>query len=224
MAAPQIIGTSAIVLDNSTGEVLYEKDADARRAVASTQKLLSALLVAEAGNLDQMVTVAATDPCGRCGQPRFDGGRQLHSPGPPRGLLIPSGADATRCLARTQAGSEVAFADLMNQRAIELGMADSHFVNSTGLTETGQYSTARDIGKLAMAAMRNPVIVPIIRKKTLAFVFANSSVTTFANTERTVDQVALLSRDEDGAYIGSGKVSRIIWLPRGTHHHRGGAQ
>ena len=182
MAAPEIIGTSAIVLDNFTGEVLYEKDADERRPIASTQKLLSALLVAEAGNLDQMVAVAATDPAVDAANLGLTAGDSYTRQALLEGMLITSGADATRCLARTQAGSEAVFADLMNQRAIELGMADSHFVNSTGLTETGQYSTARDIGKLAMAAMRNPVIVPIIRKKTLAFVFANSSMTTFANT------------------------------------------
>ena len=182
MAAPQIIGTSAIVLDNSTGEVLFEKDADDPRAIASTQKLLTALLVAEAGNLDQMVTVAAADPPAGAAILGLTAGDSYTRQALLEGMLIPSGADATRCLARTQAGSYQAFVDLMNQRAIELGMGNSHFANSTGLTETGQYSTARDIGKLAMAAMRNPVIAPIIRKKTLDFVFANSSVTTFAST------------------------------------------
>ena len=182
--APEIIGTSAIVVDNATGEVIYEKGADVQRHVASTQKLLSALLVAEAGGLDELVTVAATDPPVDAVNLGLTPGDSYTRQALLEGMLVASGSDATRCLARTQAGSYAAFANLMNQRASELGMTNSHFVNSTGLTVPGQYTTARDLGRVARTAIRNPEIAQIVRKGSIDFVFADSSVTTFANTNQ----------------------------------------
>ena len=204
-AAPEIIGTSAIVLDNATGEVLYEKNADFQRAVASTQKLLSALLVAEAGDLDQMVTVAASDPPADAATLGLTAGDSYPRQALLEGMLVASGSDATRCLARTQAGSYQAFAALMNQRATELGMVNSHFVNSTGLTEIGQYSTARYLGKIAMTTLRNPVISPIIRKKTLDFVFANTTMTTFSNTNELLTMSPFCHGMKTGYTTAAGK-------------------
>lgn len=158
----ELVAESALAIRIDTSLVVYAKNIDEKRPVASTQKLLTALLIAESGDLDSRIAVARTD-----GQV------------PPRNLWITQGSfyskrtllemmlirsfnDVTKCLARDHAGSQAEFAGLMNQRAVELGMKQSHFVNAHGLTAEGQYSTARDMMRLAYAAWSNEEIRRIV--------------------------------------------------------------
>jgi D-alanyl-D-alanine carboxypeptidase (penicillin-binding protein 5/6) len=183
---PAVRADRVIVVDAITGDVLCEKNPDKRGPVASTQKLLTSLLIVESGNLEDYLTVEepdiACDPV-RIGlkpgetYPRI----QLLT-----ALLVKSSNDIAQALARDTAGSIEAFVDRMNRRARELGMNDSHFVNPHGLPADDQYSTARDMGRLALAADRNPVIRDLISVRRFQFIKADGTVIHLENTNRVL--------------------------------------
>ena len=148
---PKTGAASVIVVDAHSGQTLYEKNADQIRAAASTQKLLTALIVAERGFLDQPVTVQPIDTMAEPVKLNIKAGDNYQRIDLLRALLVKSPNDVARCLARDNAGSIEAFAEVMNRRAHELGAVHSHFVNPNGLPIPGQYSTARDHRKVACA-------------------------------------------------------------------------
>jgi D-alanyl-D-alanine carboxypeptidase (penicillin-binding protein 5/6) len=94
--------------------------------------------------------------------------------------------DVARCLARDNAGSVEAFADKMNQKAAQLGMTQSHFVNPNGLPIPDQYSTARDMSKVAFAAYHNPILRSIVCLKEVDFQYADGRVRKFDSTNRVL--------------------------------------
>ncbi|MGB9475683.1 MAG: D-alanyl-D-alanine carboxypeptidase, partial [Candidatus Udaeobacter sp.] len=149
---PKTTAASVIVVDANSGKILYEKNADQFRAAASTQKLLTALIVAESGFLDRQVTVQPTDTNAEPVKLNIKAGDTYQRIDLLRALLVKSPNDVARCLARDNAGSIEAFADVMNRRAQQLGAVHSHFVNPNGLPIPGQYSTARDLSLIARAA------------------------------------------------------------------------
>lgn len=158
-------GTNAkacIVIDAVTGASLFEKNADVRRAPASTQKLLAALVALDCAKPDQIFTVNASDTKVEPHKMYLKAGEKypfitlLHA------MLIESCNDVARCIARNCAGSEAKFAEWMNIKAARLGMKNSRFSNASGLTVPDQYSTARDLAKLARAAIYNPTIRSIV--------------------------------------------------------------
>jgi len=179
---PRVSAGSAIVVDAASGNVLYAGNADQRRPVASTQKLLTALLVAEAGDLDRMIDVEASDTWAEPTKLYIKPGDQYSRRDFLRILLVKSMNDVARALARDNAGSVEAFADKMNARAVQMGMRESNFVNPNGLPAPGQYSTARDMARLALFAYRNRTLREIMCQKSIAWRYNNGRVTTFSNT------------------------------------------
>ncbi len=153
---PQIHAASAMVLDAQTGRVLHEVNADQQRPVASTQKLMTALIVAEEGNLDAIVRVEAPDTWAEPSMLYIKPGETYRRGDLLRVLLVKSMNDVARCLARDNAGSVEAFATKMNAKAAQLGMTNSHFVNPNGLPTPGQHSTARDMGKARHGGLSQP--------------------------------------------------------------------
>ncbi len=181
---PRTRAASVVVADAVSGQVLYEKNANEPRQPASTQKLLTALLIVEAGNLDKTVTVRFEDTLAEPVKLGILPGETYTRRELLRVLLVHSVNDVARCLARDNAGSIEAFAEKMNAKARELGMLHSHFVNPNGLPAPGQYSTARDMARLALAAYRSATIRMIVCTKDLAFQFSNGRVETFPNTNK----------------------------------------
>jgi D-alanyl-D-alanine carboxypeptidase (penicillin-binding protein 5/6) len=179
---PIVSSGSAIVVDAATGRVLHEVNADQRRPVASTQKLLTALLIAEAGNLDQEVLVEASDTWAEPTKLYIKPGDVYSRYDFLRILLVKSMNDVALALARDNAGSVEAFADKMNARAIQMGMLESHFANPNGLPAPGQYSTARDMARLALVAYRNRTLRSIMCQKSITWRYNSGKVTTFSNT------------------------------------------
>jgi D-alanyl-D-alanine carboxypeptidase (penicillin-binding protein 5/6) len=183
---PAIQAAAAIVLDAQTGKVLFEHNADDARPVASTQKLLTGLIVAEEGDLDADVRVHQTDtfaePSKLYIKPGevYDRGKLLQI------LLVKSMNDVARCLARDNAGSVEAFAAKMNAKAAQLGMETSHFLNPNGLPAPGQYSTARDMSKVALAAYKNRVIRSLVCQKSVTWRYNDGRVRSFDSTNRVL--------------------------------------
>ena len=183
---PLTRAASVLVVDARTAQILYQKTADEQRPPASTQKLLTALLIVEAGNLDRKVTVQTSDTQAEPVKLYIKAGEIYTRRELLQVLLVHSTNDVARCLARDNAGSLDAFADKMNRKALELGMRHSNFVNPNGLPAPGQHSTARDMAKLAQAAYQSSTIRSIVSMKTVTFTYADGRVREFKNTNRVL--------------------------------------
>ncbi len=213
---PVIEAGSAIVLDARTGRVLYEKNADVRRPVASTQKLLTALLVIERGGLDRRMTIRPTDTEVEPTVIGLRSGQSFTRQQLVGALIVKSGNDVAKALARDHSGSSAAFAIAMNKRAREIGMRNSNFVTPNGLPAKGQFSTARDLGRLAMVAYRNPVIRHFSKIQKLAFTFPSGTTKILQNTNK------LLSRDPlvNGLKTGYTRSSGYCLVSSARHGER----
>jgi D-alanyl-D-alanine carboxypeptidase (penicillin-binding protein 5/6) len=187
--APKTRAVAVLVQDARTGEILYEKNADMPRAAASTQKLLTALIVAETGFLDQRVTVQPIDTMAEPVRLNIRPGDTYQRIDLLRALLVKSPNDVARCLARDNAGSIETFADKMNAKARALGATHSNFVNPNGLPMPGQYSTARDLSIIARAAYSNPTIRSIVCMPQLVFRYANGRTRELQNTNKVLKRL-----------------------------------
>ena len=161
--------SSVLLLDPDGGQTLYEKNPDARVYPASTTKILTALVVLDrTQDLHETVTVDGSVLTGihegddSTLEPMLKNGEQITVEQLLYGLLLVSGNDCAATLARHVAGSTEAFAALMNEKASSLGMADSHFSNPHGVQDESHYTTARDMGKLAAAALNTPAFMAIV--------------------------------------------------------------
>jgi D-alanyl-D-alanine carboxypeptidase (penicillin-binding protein 5/6) len=186
---PKTRAASVLVEDARTGEVLYEKNADATRAAASTQKLLTALIVAEDGYLDREVVVQPVDTWADPVRLNIKSGEHYQRIDLLRALLVKSPNDVARCLARDNAGSIEAFADKMNAKARALGATHSNFVNPNGLPIPDQYSTARDLAIIARAAYANPTIRSIVCLPRLVFRYASGRTRELENTNKVLKRL-----------------------------------
>jgi D-alanyl-D-alanine carboxypeptidase (penicillin-binding protein 5/6) len=183
---PTTRAVSVMVIDARSGEIFYEKNADAPRAAASTQKLLTALIVAERGYLDRSVTVDPVDTLAEPVKLNIKPGETYQRIDLLRALLVKSPNDVARCLARDSAGSVEAFAEVMNEKARQLGATHSHFLNPNGLPISGQYSTARDLSIIAKAAYANSTIRSIVCLPQLVFRYANGRTRQLENTNKVL--------------------------------------
>ena len=195
---PEVAAQSVILCDASTGRVLYEKNPDQQRPVASTQKLLTALVIAEAGDLSAKVHVERED--GMCEPTKLGlkAGETYRRYDLLKVLLIKSMNDVARCLARDNAGSIDAFADRMNAKAREVGMKHSHFVNPNGLPAPDQYSSARDMARLALFAYRNRILRGIVSQRTLTWQYADGKTAVFENTNKLMKYLGLCNGMKTG--------------------------
>lgn len=161
---PAIGAASALVM-SADGEVVYEKNADERAHIASTTKLLTALVTVEEAELGGELEILPE-------WTRMEGSSMYLKAGERytvrellEGLLLASGNDAAAALAFHVAGGIEAFAERMNRRAQELGMIGSHFVNPHGLDEEGHYGTARDLARLMVACLQDRRLAPLLAEK-----------------------------------------------------------
>jgi D-alanyl-D-alanine carboxypeptidase (penicillin-binding protein 5/6) len=202
---PSVRGGSSIVIDAASGRILAGKVTDERRAIASTQKLLTALLVIEDGSLDRKVTVQRSDTLVEPTKLYFKPGEVYTRRELLRVIMVRSANDAAVALARDVAGSVEAFAERMTRRARSLGMRNSAFKNPHGLTEPGQYSTARDLAILARAAYRQPFIRQCMRTKKFTFVFNDGRTRVLTNTNKLLKRYSYITGMKTGTTNASGK-------------------
>ena len=195
---PEVSAAAFVLCDAVTGRVLLERNADEPRAVASTQKLLTALIIAQEGGLNTNVTTMSVDS--RCEETKvgFRDGEVYRRYDLLRLLLVKSMNDVARCLARDNAGSVAAFAEKMNAKAREIGMKRSNFVNPNGLTEPGQYSTARDMARLGLHAYRDRVLRGFMATRVVAWRSASGKVTPFENTNKLLKYLGLCNGMKTG--------------------------
>ncbi len=204
-AAPTIGAARAIVVDYASGRVLYEKNASQRCAVASTQKLLTALCVMDHGNLSRRFTIVKSDTWVVPTKLGILPGEVYSRRTLLGALLVKSGNDVARALARSVAGSEASFAKVMNRKARSLGMRHSNFLNPHGLTAAGQYSTARDMAICARAAYQSATLRGIIKTKSYTFNYANGRKKRLENTNRILKKLSYCNGMKTGTTKASGR-------------------
>jgi serine-type D-Ala-D-Ala carboxypeptidase (penicillin-binding protein 5/6) len=151
--APKLHADSAIVVDARSGEVLYAKDAEDRRQIASTTKLMTADLALERTRASQVLTSPGYHGASAESILGLRKGERMTIHDLLRALLLESANDAAYTLAVNLAPSESDFVDQMNSQAAKLGLADTHYENPIGLDDPGNYSTAHDLARLASRLM-----------------------------------------------------------------------
>ena len=163
--AEAISAEKAILMDAATGRVLYEKNADDQSLIASTTKIMTALVVCQQCNVLDRVKIPA-EAVGIEGSSMYlKEGEVLTVQELLYGLMLCSGNDAAVALAIYCGGTVEGFAELMNDKARSLGMENTHFVNPNGLDAPGHYSTARDLAVLARYAMEDPIFAQTVSTK-----------------------------------------------------------
>ncbi|WP_243296882.1 D-alanyl-D-alanine carboxypeptidase family protein [Bacillus litorisediminis] len=147
---------SAILIDQDTGRVLYEKRAHEKRRIASITKIMTAIIAIESGKLDENVTVSEQAVRTEGSSLYLKAGEKIKLQDLVYGLMLRSGNDAAVAIAEHVGGSLEGFVFLMNQKAAELGMRNTHFANPHGLDDSDDhYSTAYDMAILTSYAMKN---------------------------------------------------------------------
>jgi len=164
-SVPTVTAKSWIVYDDSSGTVLASWNADERRAMASVTKIMTGLLALEHSTMDEMVTVSANAAATGEQEIELVAGERLEMGALFKSLMVHSANDAATAVAEHIAGSVPAFVDLMNDKAAELGLANTSFANPHGLDASAHYSTARDLLSLGLAAMEVPEFADTVRSK-----------------------------------------------------------
>lgn len=154
---------SAILMEESTGNILYESNPDERLPIASVTKVMTMLLIMEAVDsekisLDDMVTVSENAMSYGGSTMFLEPGEQLTVNDMLKGIAVASANDGCVAMAEHLAGSESAFVDMMNEKAKELGMENTHFMNTNGLDEDDHYSSARDVAIMSRELMKHETI------------------------------------------------------------------
>lgn len=166
-AAAEVSADSAIVIEASGGTVLYEKNADAPKQIASTTKIMTALVVLENCSPEELVTIPAECAGVEGSSMYLKAGEKYTVRELLYGMMLHSGNDAAAAVACHVSGSIPEFAKLMNERAEKIGCEDTYFANPHGLDAEGHHSTARDMAKIASEAMNNALFEEIVSTKSI---------------------------------------------------------
>ncbi len=165
LSAGAVSARRAYVLDAVSGRVLFEREPDQRSLIASTTKIMTALIVCEQCNVLDRMRIPK-EAVGIEGSSMYlQEGEVLTLQELLYGLMLSSGNDAAVALAIYCGGTVEGFAEMMNDKARILGLDGTHFENPNGLDSPGHYSTAEDLGKLAAYAMENPVFYKTVSTK-----------------------------------------------------------
>lgn len=162
-SVPVINAQAAIVMDANSGRILYSKNADQRKYIASTTKIMTAIVTLENGNLDDVVTVSKRAASVNGSSINLREGEKLKLKELLYGLMLNSGNDAAIAIAEHIGGDVETFVDMMNEKARELNLVDTSFKTPHGLDREGHYSTANELAQMARYALRNPEFAAICK-------------------------------------------------------------
>lgn len=164
---------SSVLLCVESGEILFEDNADKRLSMASTTKIMTALLAIEAATPEREIVVTEKMVSVEGTSMGLQAGDSVSLLELVYGMLLQSGNDAANTVAYVIGGSPEGFAAMMNKRADEIGMKHTNFVTASGLDDEEHYSTARDMALLAAECLKNPVFASICSQKTAKLTYGN---------------------------------------------------
>lgn len=195
---------SACVMDALTGRMIYEHNARTPRQVASTQKLVTAMVVLDHGGLDDKIVIQESDTHAdptklglRPGQV-YCKRELLHA------LMVKSYNDVALALARDTGGSVHRFVNMMNAKARQMGMTQSYFVNPNGLP-ADQHSTARDMARCAYYAYRNQDLREMVKSSAYGFTLSNGRTLSIRNTNKLLEKYPWVTGMKTGYTVAAGR-------------------
>jgi D-alanyl-D-alanine carboxypeptidase (penicillin-binding protein 5/6) len=211
---PPLSAQSAILVDAGSGEIVYQRAADKRRAIASATKLMTALLTMENAGLADKVTASDYVAAPIESKLSLRPGERMSVADLLRGLMLESANDAAVTLAEHIGGSRMAFVRMMNKRARELGLENTHFSNPIGLDAPANYSSAHDLARLAVVLRRHSFIRKIADR--------TSATLATGDRPRTIrNRNTLLAKDRHVNGLKTGHTGMAGYVLVGTRTRRG---
>jgi D-alanyl-D-alanine carboxypeptidase (penicillin-binding protein 5/6) len=209
---PSISADTAVVIDARTGETLYTRRATRRHAIASTTKIMTALVARDGADLGDVFPASDYDPAPIESQLGLRRGEELSLRDLLKALMLPSANDAAMTIAEGISGSRSAFVDSMNSKAEQLGLEDTSFANPIGLDDPDNYSTARDLALAARQLLRDPALAKIVDSPR-ARLTTGAKPRTVANRNRLVAQHPWVTgvktgRTQQAGYVLVGSATR----------------
>ena len=216
-AQPNITASAGILVDAETGTVLWQRNADHRRPVASLTKVMTALLLLENTQPDDIITAPAGIASVQESSLHLTDGEQLSARDLLYAIMLRSANDACVAIAHHVAGSVPAFAELMNARAKRLGCRNTHFTNPNGLPDPNHYSSAADMARITLAAIRYPAFNTVVSTRSY-------TLTRTGNPDDTVvvNRSRLLGKFEgaDGVKTGYTRTAGRCFIGSATRRGR----
>jgi D-alanyl-D-alanine carboxypeptidase (penicillin-binding protein 5/6) len=215
-ADPPAVPTAqaAIVVDARDGTVMYSKRPDAERSIASTTKLMTALIALERAQPDEVFTAPAYNALPAESRINLREGEEMTVEDLLEAILLESANDAAAALAENISGSREAFVEAMNERADELGLEHTSYANPIGLDEPGNYSTARDLAKLASGLLMNRLFARIVDMPE-AELESGARPRVVANRNDLVAEYPWVSGVKTGYTLNAGNV--LVGAAEGRH-------
>jgi serine-type D-Ala-D-Ala carboxypeptidase (penicillin-binding protein 5/6) len=210
---PELSAPSAILIEASSGDVLYERAAEKRRPIASTTKLMTALLTMENAELSDKVPASDYVAAPIESKLSLRPGERLSVADLLRGLMLESANDAAVTLAEHVAGTRAAFVRMMNKRARELKLENTHFANPIGLDAPGNYSSAHDLARLAATLRRHSFIRKVADR-------ASATLTTGYRARTIRNRNTLLAKDPRVNGLKTGHTATAGYVLVGTRTRR----
>lgn len=182
-AEPELSARSAVLFCPDNGEVIFQKSAHDRMKIASTTKIMTTLLTLEEAEKDDKVLEFTLDMAAEGSSMYLQEGNKLRLSDLAVGMMLSSGNDGANAAAVTIGGSSEKFAEIMNKRAEEIGMNDTHFVTPSGLDDENHYSTAYDMALLMGEAMKNPDFAEITKMKngSVELIYPQGKILSYTN-------------------------------------------
>lgn len=201
---PKINSRAAVVIDRETKTILYGKNEMAKRAMASTTKIMTAMVVIQNTNLDNIVEISKKAAATGGSVLKVKAGDKITVRDLLYGLLLRSGNDTAVALAEYVGGSIEGFAELMNQNAENLGLSNTHFVTPHGLDHAEHYTTAYELALLTDYALKNEVFSQIVGTKTYT-ITVNGASRTINNTNELLGNLNGVYGVKTGFTNGAGR-------------------
>jgi len=219
-AAPRLQAQAAVLMDATTGVLLFDKNMHKRCAPASTTKILTAIIALESGRLHEQAIVSSRAANTPGSSMHLYPGQKISVLELVWGLLLRSGNDAAVALAEHLAGSVEAFVSLMNEKAAQIGALNSHFANPHGLTAPGHFSTAYDLAILTRYALNNPLFAEIVRTKEIIIEWLDRSGQEKERTLRNTNKLLWMFDDADGVKTGTTDAAGPCLVASATRGHQ----
>ncbi len=185
---PTLSASGVLLLDAESGEELYSYHADDIRPMASLTKLMTALILAENHRMEELVTIPPIAEDIRGSTIGIKAGDRLRVGDLLHALLLPSANDAAYALASFHGHGVSNFVQEMNERAKSLGLLSTKFQNPAGLDHPDQYSNARDLAWLTLAALKQPILADIVQKKHVTITSDNGEIYALDNTNEMLKE------------------------------------
>ena len=222
--APKLKAEASLLIDMTTGTVLFENNADQKMYPASMTKMLTCILALENMELSDYITVKGSDIAGVTGDSlHLVDGEQMNVGTMISAMMVVSANDAAVVLANEMAGSVEEFAKMMNEKAAEIGCTASNFVNPNGLHDENHYSTCKDIAKIAQYCMENETFRRIVARSTFVIPPTNKSAERqLANTNFLLDDETARNRVYVDGVLRFCKYDGCIGIKTGNTAAAGG--